>query len=84
MCSPWGIKGSPWGIKGSCAAPGARCPVDLVDRILYVHADIDTRLRLRAPPRRIATRVLAAVDGLVAACKERKTCSCAFTPSVKI
>jgi len=39
------------GVYGElCSSAGCRLPLDVVDRIIYVHSDIDTRLRVRAPP----------------------------------
>lgn len=53
------------GVYGElCSSAGCRLPLDVVDRIIYVHSDIDTRLRVRAPPRRIPGSVLRAVAAL--------------------
>ena len=45
-----------------------RCglPLDVIDQIIYEHSDIDTRVRVRAPPRRIPKRVLQASEALMA------------------
>ena len=50
-----------------CSSTECRLPVDLLDEILYAHSDIDARVRLRAPPRRIPKAVLHSLDALIEA-----------------